>query len=87
MFVLTMPLYADPGGSPSIGAQSFAMISDQAPDFGAAQSTPAPAESSKSIVTQIAGGVAAILVGILLVINRGPLLRSLPLPDVGANTL
>jgi len=85
MFALSMPLYADPGGSPSVGAQSSAMISsfqDQAfapaaSVASAVQPIPAPAESSKSIVTQIAGGVAAVLVGILLVMVVNTLMAQL----------
>ena len=72
VFVMTSPLYADPGGSPSVGAQSFAMMSDQAPVLGA--TNPAAAESFKSIIYPIAGGVVALLGAILAALIVAPLM-------------
>jgi len=85
LFAIGTPLIADPGGGV---AQSNVIFSNALPSvntlagvFGAVigATNPAAAESFKSIIYPIAGGVVALLGAILLAMIVAPFLSHLPL--------
>lgn len=80
ILAISAPLYADPGGQVVASSQSSFIFDPADVAFlGVAHSIPAPAETSKSIIQLIAGGVAILLAGMLLGVMVAPFMSNLSL--------
>jgi hypothetical protein len=85
VFAFSLPLYADPGGSPakaslqssSIISSDIATVETQATTATGAFDASTVSKFIKSAVTLVAGGVVAVLGGSLLALMLAPLMSHL----------